>query len=94
MVFGWPLALSAIVLSTFGLLRVDWRLVALGATLGAPSMFFVSLLIPLFAVIAIAVVTAHWLAALALRRDSIVTAWLLFAPAAVVLALFVLVAAR
>jgi hypothetical protein len=48
----------------------------------------------MLAVVAIAVVTVHWLAALALRRDRIVTAWLLFVPAAVVLALFVLVAAR
>ena len=90
-VFGWPTALGAIVLSVFGLLRVTWWLVALGATLALPSMFYVWLLTPL---VAVPVVAGHWLAVFALWKDRIVTAWLLFTPALVVTALFVLVATR
>ncbi len=78
----------------FGLLRVDRRIVALGAVVGAAPMFYISLLALLLAVVAVSTVTLHGLAVLTLHRDRVVTAWLLFVPAVIVLALHALVAGR
>ena len=79
-VFGWPAALSSIVLSTVGLV-IRWPMfVAVGAVVGLPFMFYL-FMTPRFWLVALTAAPCHLCAALALARGRVILAWLLFLPA-------------
>jgi hypothetical protein len=77
-VFGWPAALTSMVVSAVGLTLRRPAIVWLGALVGLPFMFYL-FLTPLFGPLAAAAALCHFGAAVALRRSTVL-AWLLFVP--------------
>ena len=78
-VFGWPAAFSSIAITAVGLIgRRPW-LVAVGAAVGGPFMFYL-FGTPRFGVFAAFAWVCHLGAATALWRTRTRVAWLLFAP--------------
>lgn len=82
-VFGWPAAVTSIVLSTFGLLLRRPLLVWIGAFVGLPFMLYL-FGTPRFWLFAAVAAPCHFSAARAAARHSRLLAWLLFVPTPVV----------
>jgi hypothetical protein len=78
-VFGWPGALTSIVVSAVGLLIRRGFLVWVGACVGLPFMFYM-FLTPRFWWLAAIAASCHFGAALAASRRSMLLGWLLFLP--------------
>ena len=82
-VFGWPFAIGAIVLSTIGLLVRRASLVWVGACAGLPFMFYM-FEAPRFWWLAAAAAPCHFAAAVAVSRRRVLLGWFLFVPTPVV----------
>ena len=82
-VFGWPFAIGAIVLSAMGLLIRRASLVWVGACVGFPFMFYM-FGAPRFWWLAAAAAPCHFAAAVAVSRRRLLLGWLLFVPTPVV----------
>jgi len=78
-VFGWPAALTSILLSGAGLVFRRPAFVWVGAIVGLPFMFYL-FLTPRFWLLAAVAAPCHFAAALALARRSALLAWLFFIP--------------
>ena len=83
MVFGWPGAITAIALSSVGLLLRRSALVWLGALIGLPFMLYI-FGSPRFWWLAAVAAPCHIGAAAVASRRNLVLAWLLFLPTPVV----------
>ncbi len=77
-VFGWPAAYASIALSSVGLVLRRPAVVWLGAFVGLPFMFYL-FLTPRFGPLALLAALCHFVAAVVLRRSTLL-AWLLFIP--------------
>jgi hypothetical protein len=79
MVFGWPGALTSIMVTSVGLILRRASLVWVGAFVGLPFMFYL-FATPRFWPFAAVAAPCHFGAAAAMARRSRLLAWLLFIP--------------
>ena len=78
-VFGWPAAFAAVLVSTTGLVLRFPALVAAGAVVACPFMYYL-FATPRFWQVALIAAPCHFAAARALARQRPLLAWALFAP--------------
>lgn len=78
-VFGWPAAFTAVLVSTAGLVVRFPALVAVGAVVGFPFMYYL-FATPRFWQAAAIAAPCHFAAAMALAIQRPLLAWALFAP--------------